>query len=239
MKKLKSIIRNTELDGFADTIIRLFKDDTKAQTDAFLSSTIGELEKLSSQITTAILQDKILSTLEAADSTRDEAIKTLGAVLGGYAVFPIAGKKELAEPLKAIYDKYSKAGIITASYTGESSMIESMLEDFAAASVAENIKGLEGIAEAIAAIRTAQDDFTKANDEYLKASTNKGASATSLNKPIVSLVNEKLVPYLNAMVIAANANCTEFANNVETEIKRTNELIAKRAKKPVDELFSR
>ena len=235
MNKLKSIIRNTEIDGFTDTIIKLFKDDAKAQTDAFLSSTIGELETLSAQITTAILQDKILSTLDAADSTRDEAIKTLGAVLGGYAVFPIASKKELAEPLKAIYDKYSKAGIITASYTSESSMIESMLEDFAAASVAENIKGLEGVAEAIAAIRTAQDDFSKANVEYLKASTNKGASASSYNKPIVSLVNEKLVPYLNAMVIAKNANCTEFANNVETEIKRTNEIIAKRGKKPVEE----
>lgn len=235
MNKLKSIIRNTELDGFTDTIVQLFKDDAKAQTDTFLKATLAELEALSAQITTVILQDKVLSTLDAADSRRDEAIKTLGAVLGGYAVFPIASKKELAEPLKAIYDKYSKAGIITASYTSESSMIESMLEDFAADSVAENIKGLEGVAEAIALIRTAQDDFSKANVEYLKASTNKGASATSLNKPIVSLVNEKLVPYLNAMVIASNANCTEFAGKVETEIKRTNEIIAKRGKKPVEE----
>lgn len=235
MYKLKTVIRNTELDGFTDTIIRLFKDDAKAQADAFLSSTIGELQNLSAQITTAILQDKTLSTLDAADSTRDEAIKTLGAVLGGYAVFPIASKKELAEPLKAIYDKYSKAGITTASYTSESSMIESMLEDFSAASVADNIKGLEGVAEAIASIRTAQDDFTKANDDFLKANANKNASATSLNKPIVSLINEKLVPYLNAMVIAGNENCLEFAKNMETEIKRTNEIIAKRGKKTASE----
>lgn len=238
MKNLRSQIRNTELDGFADTIIRFFKDDAKAQTDAFLKATFAELETLSAQITTAILQDKTLSMLEATDSARDEAVKTLGTVLAAYAVFPIAGKKELAEPLKAVYEKYAKAGIITASYKSESSMIESMLEDYAAAALAENIKGLEGVTEAIAAIRTAQDDFAKANDEYLKANVNKGVSATSLNKPIVSLINEKLVPYLNAMVIAGNANCTEFAKNVEAEIKRTNEIIAKRGKKPAEEFFS-
>ena len=49
-------------------------------------------------------------------------------------------------------------------------------------------------------------------------------------------LHRKHLTVLNAMVIAANANCTEFASNVETEIKRTNELIAKRAKKPAEEL---
>lgn len=236
MNKLKTAIRITEIDGFTDTIIRFFKDDAKAQTDAFLKATVAELETLSAQITTAILQDKTLSTLDEADGTRDEAVKTLGKMLSAYAVFPIESKKELAEPLNAIYEKYAKAAITSANYTSESSMIESMLEDFAAASVSANIKGLEGVTEAIAAIRTAQDDFAKANDEYVKASANKGAAASSYHKPIVSLVNEKLVPYLNAMVIAGNANCTEFAKNVEAEIKRTNETISKRAKKTVDEL---
>ncbi len=236
MKNLRSQIRNTEIDGFTDTIIRFFKEDEKAQTDAFLKATVAELETLSAQITTAILQDKTLSTLDEADGTRDEAVKTLGKMLSAYAVFPIESKKELAAPLNVIYEKYAKAGITSANYTSESSMIESMLEDFAAASVSANIKGLEGVTEAIAAIRTAQDDFAKANDEYVKASANKGAAASSYHKPIVSLVNEKLVPYLNAMVIAGNANCTEFAKNVEAEIKRTNEIISKRAKKPVDEL---
>ena len=151
--------------------------------------------------------------------------------LAAYAVFPIASKKELSAPLKAIYDKYAKAGITSANYTSESSMIESMLQDFAADSVADNIKGLEGVAEAIASIRTAQDEFTKANDEYVKASSNKGVPASSFNKPIVSLINDKLVPYLNAMAIAGNANCLDFAKSVEAEINRANEAISKRGKK--------
>lgn len=60
---------------------------------------------------------------------------------------------------------------------------------------------------------------------------NKGVSASSFNKPIVSLVNDKLVPYLNAMVIAGNANCMDFAKSVEAEINRVNDMIAKRGKR--------
>ena len=110
MNKLKTAIRNAEVDGLSDSIIRNFKADEKAQSDSFLKSALEELESLSAQITTAILQDKTLSTLDSADSARDEAIKTLGTVLAAYAVFPIASKKELSAPLKAIYDKYAKAG---------------------------------------------------------------------------------------------------------------------------------
>lgn len=235
MNKLRTAIRNTEVDGLSDTLIRLFKADLKAQGDAFLKATMEQMETLSAQITTAILQNKTLSTLEAVDNVRDEAVRTLGTLLAAYAVFPIASKKELAVPLKAIYDKYAKTGITGVNYTSESSLIESLLGDFAAKDLADNIKGLEGISEAVASIRSAQDEFTKANDEYLKANTNKGASASSYNKPIVSLINDKLVPYLDAMVIAGNENCLEFAKGVDAEINRANDTIVKRTKKSASE----
>lgn len=234
MNKLKTAIRVTELDGLSDTLVRNFKADEKAAADAFVKATMTELEKQSDLITTAILQDRTLSTLEAADNARDEAIRTLGTVLAAYAVFPIASKKELSVPLKAIFDKYAKAGITGANYTSESSMIESMLGDFAAASVADNIKGLEGVEEAIASVRSTQDDFTKANDEYMKATANKSASASTYKKPIIAIINDKLVPYLDAMVIAGNENCTAFAKGVEAEINRANDMISKRGNKKTD-----
>ena len=231
MSKLKTAIRVAELDGLSDTVVRLFKADEGAKADAFLAATMGELETLSAQITTAILRDKIHSTLDAADAVRDGAIRALGSVLGGYAAFPIAAKKELALPLKAVFDKYSKAGITASSYAGESSLIESMLEDFASEGLAENIRGLEGVGEAIAAIRVAQDDFTRANDEYVQASASRGEPASNYKRSIVALLNEKLVPYLDAMVISGNAGVAAFARGVAAEIDRANETIAKRAKK--------
>ena len=231
MFKLNSSLKNTELDGLSDTIVRLYKADASAAKDAFVSATMAEVEKLSADITTAILQDKAVSNLDAADAERDGAITALGKALAGYAALPIPAKQTAAAPLLAVYEKYSKAGITKASYISESSMIESMLEDYAAPALAEHIAALEGVAEAVAAIRAAQDAFTAASDAYTAASGSKGASATTFKKPLLSAINEKLVPYLTAMQIAANENCAAFAAGVETEINRVNDAVAKRSKK--------
>lgn len=231
MNKVVYGVKNTEIDGLNDTLVRLYKADPAAAKDAFVAATMGEVEQLSAEITTAILQDKALSCLEAADGERDKAITALGKALAGYAALPIPAKQAAAEPLLAVYEKYSKAGITKANYTSESSMTESLLEDLAAASLAANVSALEGVAEAIAAIRAAQDAFTAANDAYVAASGSKGASASSLKKPLLSAINEKLVPYLTAMQIANNADCAAFAVSVEAEITRVNEGVARRGKK--------
>ncbi len=231
MKKLVTNVRVAELDGLSDTIVRLYKEDSAAAKDAFVAATMTEVERLSAEITTAILRDKALSTLESADSGRDKAIIALGKALAGYAALPIPAKHSAAEPLLAVYEKYSKAGITKTSYLSESSMTESLLEDLGAESLAGHIAALEGIAEAVAAIRAAQDAFTAANDSYVAASGSKKASATSLKKPLLAAINEKLVPYLTAMQIAGNAECASFAASVETEIARLNDAVAKRGKK--------
>lgn len=231
MFKVNSSLKNTELDGLSDTFVRLYKADSAAAKDAFVAETMAEVERLSADITTAILQDKAASTLEAADTGRDKAITALGKALAGYAALPIPAKQAAAEQLLAVYEKYSKAGITKASYLSESSMIESLLEDFADESLAAHIAALEGVKETIAAIRTTQDAFNAANDSYVAANESKGASASSLKKPLLAAINEKLVPYLNAMQIAKNENCAAFAAGVEAEIARVNEAVARRSKK--------
>lgn len=231
MKKLRSQVRNAEVDGLSDTLIRVFRADEGAQTDAFLVSVMAELETLSAGITSAILQDRTLSRLDEADSARDEAFHTLGTVLAAYAVIPIPGKRELAAPLKAVHDKYAKAGITGANYASQSSLTESLLEDLADPALAAGIAGLEGVAESVALIREAQDEFNRANDEYVRANATKAQAASSYNKPIVSLVNDRLVPYLSAMRIAGNAVCEGFAAAVEAEIERTNASVSARRTK--------
>lgn len=79
-------------------------------------------------------------------------------------------------------------------------------------------------------IRAAQDDFTAANDAFVKAQGGKGASASSYKKPIFAVINDKIVPYLNTMAIVGNAAVADFAKGVETEISRMNENIEKRRK---------
>ncbi|BDC95755.1 hypothetical protein TRSA_08540 [Treponema saccharophilum] len=231
MNRLTYSLKNTELDGLTDSIVRAFKADAKAALDQFIAKVMEEIEKLSGAITTAILQDKTASNLEAADGVRDEALRTLGTVLSGYAALPVEAKKAAAAPLKAVWDKYSKAGILNASYTSESSLVESLLEELGAESLAENRAALDGVAEAISAVRDAQTNFALENDAYVKALNNKAAAASSYKKPLLALINDKLVPYLNAMQIAGNENCADFAKSVETEIARINDAVAKRGKK--------
>ena len=43
MNELKTAIRNAEVDGLSDSIIRNFKADEKAQADSFLKSALEEL----------------------------------------------------------------------------------------------------------------------------------------------------------------------------------------------------
>lgn len=228
MNKVNAKIRIADLDGLSDSIVRIYKADSAVQPDAFLKDAFSELETLSAQITTAILQDKTVSRLDEADAERDEALRSLGAVLSGYAAFPIAEKKTAGIFLKAIYDKYIKAGIIKATYNAESSMIESLLEDFSGAESLANIEKLDGIETLVANIRSAQDSFTTANDEYVKSSASKGTSATSLKKPLLSVINDKIVPYLNLM--QANETLADFSKSIEKEISRVNDSLQKREK---------
>ena len=227
MNKVISKVRVTEVDGLSDALVRLYKADEGVSSDAFLKSVMDEIEKLSVAITTAIKKDKVLSNLEEADGVRDEAVKNLSTLLDGYEVFPVAAKKEAALKLKSIFDKYGKS-ITTANYVSESSLIESLLEDFS--NEEETVCALDGIKEILEQIRSAQDSFVKASDEYNAASSVKTESASSLKKPLLSLINDKLIPYITAMQMANSAVYADFATKAEGEIKRVNEIVSRRGK---------
>ena len=227
MNKVISKVRVTEVDGFSDALVRLYKADEGVSSDVFLKSVMDEIEKLSVSITTAIKQDKVLSNLEEADGVRDEAVKNLSTLLDGYEVFPVAAKKEAAQKLKTVFDKYRKS-ITTANYVSESSLIESLLEDFSKEE--ETVGALDGVKEILEQIRSAQDSFVKASDEYNAASTVKTESASSLKKPLLSAINDKLIPYITAMKMANSAVYADFATKAEGEIKRVNEIVLRRGK---------
>ena len=227
MNKVISKVRVTEVDGLSDALVRLYKADEGISSDAFLKGVMDEVEKLSVSITTAIKKDKVLSNLEEADGVRDEAVKNLSTLLEGYAVFPVAAKKEAALKLKSIFDKYGKS-ITTANCVSESSLIESLLEDFSKEDEAVSL--LDGVKEILEQIRSAQDAFAKASDEYNAASSVKTESASSLKKPLLSLINDKLIPYITAMQMANSALYGDFATKAEGEIKRVNEIVLRRGK---------
>lgn len=228
MKKIRFQIRVTALDTVSDVLIRLYKADSALAKDDYLKGVMAEIESLSERITIAIKADKTASNLDEADTARDEIIRSLGTLLNGYAAIPVADKKAAAESLLTVYNKYK--GITTERYADESSLIESMLKDFAEDSLAEAVKALEGVSAYLADLRTAQDAFNKANDEFTAYNVNKNESATSLKKPLLSAINDKLVPYLTAMNLANSAVYGDFTAKAEAEIIKINSSVINHSK---------
>ena len=196
--------------------------------DSNLAAIVAEVEKLSAEITTAIKADKVSTSLEDADSKRDELVRQLGTLLAGYGAIPIPFRQEAAKKLSAVYDKYGKA-IANEPYARESSLIESMLEDFSNTALAEAVKTLDGVADLLASLRTAKDDFNAASDSATAALTAKGESAYALKKPLLAAINEKLVPYVSAMS-AIQSDYADFSAKADIEINKANASVAK--KKP-------
>ena len=83
------------------------------------------------------------------------------------------------------------------------------------------------MAELVASLRGAQDGFAAAHDAYVRAKADRGESASSLKKPIVSLINDSIVPYLN--IVAAMDGYADFVAGVAGNIKRTNDTVARRS----------
>ena len=87
----------------------------------------------------------------------------------------------------------------------------------------------DGVADLLAALRTAQDDFNAANDTATAALTAKGESAYALKKPLLAAINEKLVPYVTAMS-AIQPEYADFAAKADVEISKANASVGKKAK---------
>lgn len=231
MKKINSSLRVTELDTLSDVLVHLYKDSSSGESaiskDANLSGIMAEVEKLSAEITTAIKKDKVSASLDEADIARDEIIRNLGDALTGYAAIPVAAKKAAAQKLLLTFGKYGKQ-ITSKNYAEESSLIESMLEDFAADSLKADVAALDGVGDLLDSLRSVQDSFNKANDEYTAANVGKSDSATSVKKTLLAALNYKLVPYLTA--VSALDNYKTFVSKCEAEITKANATVSTRAK---------
>ena len=231
MNKIISKIRVAELDTLSDVLVRLYKDSSSGESaiskDANLSGIMAEVEKLSADITTAIKSDRVSSTLDEADIARDEIIRNIGDALTGYSAIPVAAKKSAARNLLAVFDKYGKQ-TTQKNFAEESTLIESLLEDFAADSLKTDVAALDGVGDLLDSLRSAQDSFNKANDDFTNASVNRGESATSVKKSLISALKDKFVPYFSA--VAPLADYKDFASKCEAEIIKANATVSNRGK---------
>ena len=232
MKPLNYQSRITEVGDVANRLAVLYKGTATLQDDAFLKNLLSEVQTQGDAITEAIKKDKAVSKLEDADAERDEAIRVLDKMLKAYEVFPVENTKAHGQKIATIFKKYG-VKITEENYSSQSNLVDSLLMDFSADEVQASITALSGVSEAIAGIRTAQEHFGQVRRAYETAFAKQQskASASSLRKPLLELINKKLIPYLVAMQLSHPEKYQKFVHEVEKIINDMNEVVKARGKK--------
>ena len=231
MKKLLTTARITEAGDTAHRLVSLYKSTATLKDEAFLKPLFVEMEEKTNALTEAVKRDAVISQLENADAKRDGAIRVLDRLLKGYKTIPLDTLKAYGVQLSAVFKKYGMK-ITVENYSSQSNLIDSLLQDLSDSNKAAAIAALPGIAEAIDNIKTAQEEFVKIRANYNKELTQKGSkeTATSLRKPLLELINNKLLIYLFAMKIANPTKYKVFSEDVAVIITSVNEAIKARKK---------
>ncbi|MFK8302600.1 DUF6261 family protein [Capnocytophaga stomatis] len=230
MKKLFTISKTTEIGDVSERLVVLFKKETSFADDAFLVSLFEEIGTLSEQIIEAIKRDVIVSELEDADDVRGEIVRSLSDVLKGYRSMPIPQLKEAGEKLYTVFSKYG-VSITRESYANESSLIESLLQDFSATELESDISTLVGVSECISELRNAQKNFNEMRLEYEKTlvAQSQKPTASELKKVLINVINGKLVPYLIAMQLVNVNKYGSFSATVAQIIEDNNAAVKRRS----------
>ena len=230
--KLMTNSRVTEVDAAATRMVGAF-EKTSLSSDAFLTEVFAQIKAILAFFVAAIKRMKAESNLEEKDEVRDNALRSLYYMLLGYLHNPAKAIREAAQKLEKVFDHYG-ISITGESYSTESSLINSMLNDFAKPGLQDAIAVLPGCAGQVAALQTAQDDFEAARItwEEEKAGESTEKNATELKKEVVKLVNEKLVVYLRAMMQVDDATYGKFARTIGEIVAENNETVKRRRAKP-------
>lgn len=231
MKKLLTTARITEAGDTAHRLVSLYKSTPALKDEAFLKPLFVEMEEKTNALTEAVKRDAVISQLENADAKRDGAIRVLDRLLKGYKTIPLDTLKAYGVQLSAVFKKYGMKMTVE-NYSSQSNLIDSLLQDLSDSDKAAAIAALPGIAEAIDNIKTAQEEFVKIRANYDKGLAQKGSkeTATSLRKPLLELINNKLLTYLSAMKIANPTKYKVFSEDVAVIITSVNEAIKARKK---------
>jgi hypothetical protein len=229
--KLISQSRTTEVNTASSNTLMAF-DKKPLVEDTHMVNIFTELRTYTNELTSAINRSKAESNLDKKDVARDEKVKALNYILMGAIHHPDAAVKAAGENLNAIFSKYGLKMTQT-SYATESSLIDSLLEDFAAPTLQTDIAAVSGCAAIIAELQAEQNDFKASHFSWEEKKAQEGLTkcATDIKKDVVRSINEKIVLYLNAM---SQANATvygELAQTVAQIINDNNEAVKKRSKK--------
>ncbi len=221
--------RVTEVDGTTTQIIQGF-DTTTLNTDPNMDVILGELKPLSTLFSSAIRRMKEKSEAKAYDEVRDEKIDALYYLLLSFSHHPDEQIKNAALYLLTIFSNYGLE-IKDESLTRESSLINSLLSDLGKTKAQASIALIPQCDTYIAALQEAQNNFESNRLSFEEAQAEEGTleNASAMKKEVVTLINKKLVPYLNVMQQINDTIYGPYARTVAEIIAANNEVVKKRS----------
>lgn len=233
-RKLMRRARNAEVAAVGNGMCAVYQSSDWTQ-DTHLTKIFTILIALLARLVTAINHGKKESQLDTLDDVRDDKVRAIHYVLLGSIHNPDANVSQAALAVNAVFERYGLS-IISENYSTESTLIDSMLEDFAATDLQAPIAAVPQLADLIAALQAAETEFETARVAYEVDKTNESTqeNATELKAEVVSLINDQILVYLDAMVQVDEPTYGELARTIATIIDENNEMVKKRMKKELE-----
>lgn len=222
--------RNAEVNTTATRLLNALSNyDFSA--DPYLTAQIAALNGNNELMKQALNESTARSLLAPLDEKRDTSFRAIYYEVQAKTLWPDATVKGAASIIMTELERY---GLETTglSYGEESATINALLEDFKKPQVADALEKIPGLNTLILQLEKDQNDFATAFLKTMgdKADAKQVASATSLRKTLVKLINDGLVVYLNAMAIAQPATYKACASLIAEIIEENNRKVRNRRK---------
>ncbi|WP_421919044.1 DUF6261 family protein [Marinifilum sp.] len=228
IKKVSTSSRNGDISALLTLIVEAFaKKDWSS--DAYLSSEITTIVQHDTSLTVALKRLQQFSQMSEKDHVRDMAIRSLFKLVEGYTYLPIEEQKEAALVVYNVLDHYGLS-IQNEDHSEESAELKSLLNDLNKADIVAAIAKLQGVADLVAALTVAQNDFLKVALEKAESDGAKKdlATASKIKRAAIKKLNDNLVGYLNTMAKTQPDSYKVIAQTIAELITNNNEKVRRR-----------
>ncbi len=213
MNKLLYDIRTAELLTLVSELDRQYKAAASKGliaivADAVLLPLFRELESKYAELLLASSRTPARATVSAS-TRRETLLRSLKHLLSGYALFPDKAKQDGATRLLEIVKQAGTEGLFQPG-------------------LSPTLAILPDIGTLLTAIKEAEALSLTEKHSAKDSLAVKVKNATDLKRPLVAVINEKLVPYLNA--VGKNSSYEHFAAAVAMIINHANATVLQRKK---------
>lgn len=236
VNKLMANIKTTEINSVSENIIMEYEKGDWS-SDSHLTGIFDQLKPLNTNLNFAINRIKAESDLEEKDELRDTKVRAIYYLIMGLIHHPDSAVSSSAQTVDSVFEHYG-LDIVNKSFGVETSLIDSLLKDFANSEIQPSIAALPGLSELITQLQETETAFKEAQVKYEEEKAKEGTelSATEIKKEVIMVINKKLVIYLRAMVQVDEGKYGTFTNTVAQIIDDMNVIVKKRRKpKPTTE----